>query len=296
MSNTPTPISILGLGAMGTVLAAQFLKANYKTTVWNRTPSKAAALIAQGAIHAPTVTAAAAASPLVIICLLDNDSVSATLQQDPTAWQDKTIVNLTNGTPLQARQTAEWVVANGAKYIHGGIMAIPPMIGKPQAVLLYSGASAVFKSVEPTLSLLGTSKYVGDDVGLASLHDLALLSGMYGLFSGFVQAAALGRSAKIPVEEFVTAELVPWLTAMMGSLPVMAKQVDGGSYETPASSLGMQAQAVPNFFLVGEEQGVGGELIWPILRMIQERVSRGGGADGIAALVEVVGRREADKV
>ncbi|KAK2798848.1 hypothetical protein FQN50_008709 [Emmonsiellopsis sp. PD_5] len=295
MSNTPTPISILGLGAMGTVLATQFLKATHKTTVWNRTPSKAAALIDQGAIHAPAITAAAAASPLVMICLLDNDSVSATLQQDPAAWQGKTIVNLTNGTPSQARQTAEWAVAHGAEYIHGGIMAIPPMIGQPHAVLLYSGPSAVFKGLEPTLSLLGTSGYVGEDVGLASLHDLALLSGMYGMFSGFVQAAALVRSAKIPVEEFVTAELVPWLTAMMGSLPVMAKQVDGGSYETPESSLGMQAQAVPNFFLVGEEQGVGGELIGPILRLIQERAGRGGGADGIAALVEEVGRRE-DKV
>jgi shikimate 5-dehydrogenase len=41
-----TRIAVLGLGAMGSRMAANLLKAGHEVTVWNRTPSAAAALVA----------------------------------------------------------------------------------------------------------------------------------------------------------------------------------------------------------------------------------------------------------
>ncbi|MER6901101.1 NAD(P)-binding domain-containing protein, partial [Amycolatopsis sp. NPDC000740] len=43
-----TPVTVVGLGSMGRALAGAFLAAGHPTTVWNRTPDKAAPLVAGG--------------------------------------------------------------------------------------------------------------------------------------------------------------------------------------------------------------------------------------------------------
>ncbi|HEX2299996.1 MAG TPA: NAD(P)-binding domain-containing protein, partial [Pseudonocardiaceae bacterium] len=74
-----TPVTVIGLGSMGRALAEAFLRAGHRTTVWNRTPEKAAPLVAKGAIHAPSVRAAVAASPLVITCVTGFDDTRQAL-------------------------------------------------------------------------------------------------------------------------------------------------------------------------------------------------------------------------
>jgi 3-hydroxyisobutyrate dehydrogenase-like beta-hydroxyacid dehydrogenase len=44
-----TSVTVLGLGPMGQALSAALLPANHRTTVWNRTESKAEALRGRGA-------------------------------------------------------------------------------------------------------------------------------------------------------------------------------------------------------------------------------------------------------
>ncbi|KLJ07305.1 hypothetical protein EMPG_17209 [Blastomyces silverae] len=250
-----SPVTVFGLGAMGTALATQFLQKGHKTTVRNRTAAKAQPLIAIGASHAPTIASAAAASSILIICQLDKTSVMQTLQQAPTAWATKTIVDLTNGTPAHARETADWALAHGAQYIHGGIMAVPSMIGQPHAMILYSGPAEV---------------------------------GMYGLFSGFTHAVALVQSANVPAAGFVATQLIPWLTAMTQHLNLLATQVDEKDYGDGGSSLDMQAKAAPNILEASAAQGVSVELIQPIFKLIERRVEEGGGSEGLAALVGMI--------
>lgn len=49
MSSDPTPTTVLGLGEMGSALAAALIDAGHSTTVWNRSPAKARPLAARGA-------------------------------------------------------------------------------------------------------------------------------------------------------------------------------------------------------------------------------------------------------
>jgi hypothetical protein len=46
-------------------------------------------------------------------------------------------------------------------------MAVPPMIGQPEALILYSGAQKAFSEHEKALGALGTASYLGSDAGLA---------------------------------------------------------------------------------------------------------------------------------
>ncbi|NIK56502.1 NAD(P)-dependent oxidoreductase [Kribbella shirazensis] len=278
-----TPVTVLGLGAMGTALARAFLAAGHPTTVWNRTPGRSPELDSLGANRAATAADAIAASPLVVVCLLVDDTVRSTL--DGLELTGKTVANLTNSTPGQARATAEWVTTAGAQYLDGGIMAVPAMIGGPAAFIFYSGAQEAFEQYSGDLSALASPAYVGTDAGLAALHDIALLSAMYGMFGGAQHALALMAAAEVPAVPFTEQFLVPWLTAMLTSLHGMAGDLDNGPADTAGSNLAMQAAAYENLVTTAEAQGVNPMLLVPMGELLRNAVASGAGDQDLSALV-----------
>ncbi|MFD7158237.1 NAD(P)-dependent oxidoreductase [Kribbella sp. NPDC059898] len=278
-----TPVTVLGLGAMGTALARAFLAAGHPTTVWNRTPGRSPELDALGATRAATAADAAAASPLVVVCLLVDATVRTAL--DGLDLTGRTVVNLTNSTPEQSRATAERLASAGASYLDGGIMAVPPMIGTPGAFIFYSGPQDVFEQHRPALEVLARPAYVGTDPGLAALYDIALLSGMYGLFGGAQHALALITSANIPAADFTQQFLLPWLTAMLTSIPNMARQLDNGPVDTADSNLAMQSAAYENLVTTAQKQGVDPSLLTPMGELLRRAVAAGHEDEGLSALV-----------
>lgn len=176
-----TPVTILGLGDMGRALTEALLANGHPTTVWNRSPEKADPLVAKGAVRADTPAAAVAASPLVVACLLDHASVHDVLDPVAGSLAGRDLVNLTTGTPDQARELSGWATGHGAAgFVDGGIMATPSMIGGPHAFVLYSGSRAAFDRHEADLAVFGGATHVDTDPGLAALYDLSLLSGCTG--------------------------------------------------------------------------------------------------------------------
>jgi 3-hydroxyisobutyrate dehydrogenase-like beta-hydroxyacid dehydrogenase len=264
-----------------------------RTTVWNRSAGKADDLVARGAVRAATAAGAVAASPLIVVCLLDYPTVRTVLGRDGDELAGRVVVNLTNGTPRQAREMAQWVTGRGGEYLDGGIMAIPPMIGQAEAVVLYSGSPAAFETHERQLAVLGTSRYLGADPGLAPLHDLALLCGMYGMLAGALQAMALVGTENVKASEFTTM-LVPWVNAMTGSLPAMAEQIDSGDYSSDVTAnLAMQAVGFDNLMAAGRDQGVAVDLLVPLRTLIQRRVADGHGAEDLAGVIELLRKVDA---
>lgn len=286
-----TPVTVLGLGAMGTALAGAFIAGGLPTTVWNRTPGKAEPLVALGASAAGGLSSAVTASELVVACLLDHDSVHETLDPVAADLSGRTLVNLTNGTPAQAREMAEWAAGHGIAYVDGGIMAVPPGIGTEQAFLLYSGSRSAFDAFAPALELLGAPRFVGEDPGLAALLDIALLSGMYGMFAGAFHALALANTEQVPAAEFGPL-LAGWISAMASGIPHYARQIETGDYATGVvSNIGMQAAAFTNLLETAEAQGLSPELLAPLGPLLSRRVADGHGHEDVTGIVELLKRR-----
>ncbi|WP_434594499.1 NAD(P)-dependent oxidoreductase [Streptomyces sp. A5-4] len=283
----PAPVSVIGLGMMGTALAAAFLAAGHPTTVWNRSAAKTGPLTAQGAQPAATAAEAVAASPLVVVCLSTYDTVEAVLHPLAEQLTGKTVVNLTNGTPAQAREFATWARKQGAEYLDGGIMAVPQMIAGPYAYVLYSGSQSAFDAHRETLARLGDTKWVGTDPGRAALQDIALLTGMYGMFAGVLQAFALVRSEGVSAEEF-SSLLVPWIGAMTADAAAMGRAIDNGEHLTDVSSLAVNQAAFPNLLTTHRDQGVNADLLAPFQTLLDRAVAEGHGADGFSRLVELL--------
>ncbi|WP_308117619.1 NAD(P)-dependent oxidoreductase [Streptomyces anatolicus] len=285
----PASVSVLGLGLMGSALAAALLKAGHRTTVWNRTAAKTGPLTAQGATPAGTAAEAIEASALVIVCLTTNDGVRALLEPEATALAGRTVVNLTNGTPAQARELAHWAAEHGITYIDGGIMAVPQMIATPGAYILYSGTDEeAYETHRPTLAALAETKWVGKDPGAAALYDLSLLTGMYGMVMGVAQAYALIGTGGVPARDFAPL-LKDWVNAMTdGLVPGMAEALDSGQHLTDVSSLAINQAALPNFLAAFAQQGLSGDLFEPLQALLDRSVAEGYGADGLSRLATLI--------
>ncbi|MGH3767822.1 MAG: NAD(P)-dependent oxidoreductase [Pseudonocardiaceae bacterium] len=281
-------VTVVGLGAMGTALAHALLAGGYPATVWNRSAHKAAPLVAEGAVRAEAAAEAITASRLVIVCLLDYHSVYDVLGANDGSLSGRVLVNLTNGTPAQARELAAWVAQRGADYLDGGIMAVPPMIATPDAFLLYSGSRSAFDTYRHVLDSFGESRYLSADPGMATLHDLALLSGMYGMLMGVLHAFALVGTEGVEATTFVPM-LSRWLNAMSGFVPTAARQIDKRDYTIGvASTLAMQAAGYVNLVQVAEEQGISPELLAPLGPLMDRRVADGHGHEDLTGVIELL--------
>ncbi|HEY8479470.1 MAG TPA: NAD(P)-binding domain-containing protein [Spirillospora sp.] len=281
-------VSLLGLGAMGSAIARAWLAAGYETTVWNRTARRAEPLAAEGVTVAATAAEAVAASDLVVACLLDDASVGDVLAGTDLTGKD--LVNLTTGTPGQARDRAAWAAGRGARYLDGGIMAVPPMIGKPGsgAFVLYSGSSELFTARRDALAVLADARYVGEDAGSAALHDVALLSAMTGLFAGVAHAFALMRRTETPPKEFAPL-LAEWLTAMTHYAHEVAEHLEAGDYTLGVTSnLAMMVEANKTLLRTAEEQGVSPELLTPFMTLMEGRLADGHADEGTTGVVDLL--------
>ncbi|MYW00864.1 NAD(P)-binding domain-containing protein [Streptomyces sp. SID3343] len=287
MNARNTPVTVLGLGAMGLAVADTFRRGGHATTVWNRTPGKADDLVTKGADLAASAADAVAASPVVVVVLLDHASVHRTLDPLADVLAGRVVVNLTTTTPEQARESAAWAAEHGITYLDGAIMAVPPMIGLPVASLLYSGSQAAYEAHRALLDLLGGAQYFGADAGRASLYDLALLGAMYSMFAGFAHGAAMVATEGVPAADFARMA-GPWINAMTTSLPAQAEFFDKGEYAAETQSLNFNKLALDAIVETSRDQGVAVDVPAVVQTLIDRQVAAGHGTDSFNRIFESI--------
>lgn len=280
-------VTVIGLGLMGAALARALLDAGHRTTVWNRSTAKAEALVAAGATRAETVRDAVTASPLVIACVLDDAAVHSVLDPVATDLSGRALVNLTSGTPEQARATGAWAAAHGIDHLEGRILAFPSTIGGPEAFLLYSGARDTFATHEPTLTALGSATNLGTDPGLAALYDLGLLGVMYGAITGYLHSLAVLKAEGVGAKAFL-----PYASELIGVLPAavadIADQVQTGEYGAREAHLDMQAVFVDHMIEVSEARGVDPAFPAYVKELMERAIAAGHGRDDFGRMLDAL--------
>jgi 3-hydroxyisobutyrate dehydrogenase-like beta-hydroxyacid dehydrogenase len=214
-----TSVTVLGLGPMGQALSAALLDAGHRTTVWNRTESKADALRARGAIAAPTPAHAVEASEVTLINVVDHDAVDSVLDAAGGAVAGRTVVGLSSDTPDRVRQTAKLVEDRGGHYLDGAIMT-PTTIGTPSASILFAGARSLFDAHGHVFATLGTASRLGEDVGRAAAFDMSLLDLFWTSVSGFLHAVNVARGNGI-----TPGELLPHARGIIDILPPIFEEL-----------------------------------------------------------------------
>ncbi|MFD7414075.1 NAD(P)-dependent oxidoreductase [Kitasatospora purpeofusca] len=293
-TNHPLPtVTVLGLGPMGRALAGAFVDAGVRTTVWNRTPGRDAALVARGAVSAATAEEAVAASALTVVCVVNYDASDAVLRRAEVeaALKGRAVVNLTADSPDRARSTAAWAAEHGVEYLDGAVMTPAPSIGTPAAVFLHSGPAELYGRFAPVLALLGgTHTHLGEEIGRAAGFDLALLDIFWTAMAGYVHALALAGAEGISGRE-----LAPFAQGIGAILPPLftefAEDFDSGSYSGAVNPLTSAVSSMAHVVHTAESHGIESGVMRAAEGLVRRTVALGHGADGVSRLAEVLGRR-----
>ncbi|MDI3419248.1 NAD(P)-dependent oxidoreductase [Streptomyces luteolus] len=287
MSIDQQAVTVIGLGSMGSALAAALLDRGHLVTVWNRTPDKARDLVERGARLAATPEEAVAASPLTLTCVFDEAVLRKLLTPIAGALAGRVVVNVTSGSAEQARELDAWLRSHGAEHLDGGIMTTPPGVGDPSMMFLYSGSSAAFDACRSTLQVLGDAVYLGADPGLASLYDTALLGLMWSTLTGWLHGSALVGADGVAAAAF-TPVAVRWLTAVAGFMTTYAGQVDAGRYPGDDATVDVQIATVRHLVHAAQARGVDTELPELLESFMRRAAAAGHGSDSYAAVIEAL--------
>lgn len=288
-TGTTARVTVVGLGPMGTALARAFLDAGHATTVWNRTPERAAALTGAGALAADDVAAAVAGADLVVVCVRDQEVSRAVLRGAGGALDGRDVLVLSSGTPEGARETAAELTAAGARPLSGAVMVPTPLVGTPDGWVLLSGPGALVNRHAATLGALGHVEHVGEEPGLASSLDLGMLDLYLTGLLGFVHAVALVGADGVPGTRFLP--FAQRMVEVLGaSLADVARDVDAGTYPGTEDTLAMELAVLDHIVDASRARHLDPALVGLMRDMARRAVDDGYGHESFSRLVEVLRR------
>ncbi|MGW6243958.1 NAD(P)-dependent oxidoreductase [Streptomyces roseolus] len=288
MNSTTPSVTVIGLGPMGQAMAGAFLDRGYDVTVWNRTAARADALVARGAVLAPSVKEALAANELVVLSLTDYDAVYAALGPAEGALDGRVLVNLSSDTPEKARAAARWAAERGAVQLTGGVTVPPSGIGQAESSTFYSGPRDVFDRHRPALEVItGRTDHRGEDPGLAALmYQIGMVMFWTSMLS-YWQAIALADANGLKA-----ADILPHAVETAHSLPgffaFYAERVNAGRHAGDVDRLAMGTASVEHVLHTHADAGVDTALPAAVVELFRRGMDAGHAADSFSSLVELL--------
>ncbi|MFC9693276.1 NAD(P)-dependent oxidoreductase [Kribbella sp. NPDC056951] len=284
-----TPVTLIGLGPMGQAMVRTLLAAGHPVTVWNRTPSRAAGVVADGAVLAESALHAVEASELVILSLTDYQAMYDVLESAAGSLAGRTVVNLSSDTPDRTRSAASWAASHGATFLTGGVMIPAPMVGTDQAYVYYSGPKEVLELHEIALSQIGAPRYLGEDPGLAQLMYQAQLDVFLTTLSSLMHATALLGTAGVSA-----AEALPELLQTVRGIPEMldagaenpGADIDAGKHPGDLSTITMMGATADHIVGASEAAGIDLGLPRAVAAHYRRAIEDGDGGDNWTRIID----------
>jgi len=288
MGSAKQSVTVIGLGPMGRAMAAAFLDRGYAVTLWNRTASRADALVARGAVLAPSAEEALAANDVVILSLTDYAAVYEVLEPAATALSGRVLVNLSSDTPEQARAAARWAAERGAVQLTGGVTVPPSGIGRPDSSTFYSGPRDAFDTYRSVLEVVtGRTDHLGEDPGLAALLYQIGMVMFWTSMLGYWQAIALAHANGL-----TAADILPHAVDTANSLPEFfafyAERIDAGRHLGDVDRLAMGTASAEHVLRTNADAGVDTALPTAVADLFRRGMDAGHAADSFSSLVELM--------
>jgi 3-hydroxyisobutyrate dehydrogenase len=202
---TATNIAFLGLGVMGSPMAAHLARAGHRVTVYNRTSAKAQRWTDEhGGAHAATPALAAAAAEIVLTCVGNDNDVRAVV-----FGPDGALAAMRPGTILVDHTTAS---AEIAREIHGaaktrsvGFLDAPVSGGQAGAAngkltIMVGGDPDVFAVAEPVLATYARAVTLMGGPGSGQLTKMFNQICIAGLVQALAEGISFAEKAGLDVE------------------------------------------------------------------------------------------------
>jgi len=209
----------IGLGNMGSGMAANLLKGGHEVTVYNRTPSKAQALVKQGASYAARV-ADACRGEAVITMLADDSAVEGLVFGDEGVVRSlsKGGIHVSSSTISVAlsERMAVAHAASGQRFVSAPVFGRPEAAAAARLFIVVAGAPDAVDTCMPLFEAIGQRTFrFGEnppDANLVKLSGNFLISSV---IEALGEALALVGKAGLDRRQYVD-----FLTSTLFNAPV----------------------------------------------------------------------------
>ncbi len=227
-------VSFIGLGIMGSRMAANLLKHGVDLTVFNRSPEPTAALAAQGATSAATAAEAVAEADVVFSMLSTPEVVeqvfmgeNGLLSSMPKGaiWVDCSTVN-----PSFSRQAGAAALAEGIRFLDAPVAGTKPHAENAQLAFFVGGETAVLNEVEALLGHMGAKVLaIGEEIGQGASFKMLVNMMLAQSMIVFSEAVLLGEKMGLARDFLLNA--LPGLVVAAPFTKFKAEMVRNSDYE-----------------------------------------------------------------
>lgn len=284
-------VTVLGLGAMGSRMAARLLAAGHEVVVWNRTPGRDVALVAAGASAASTPRAAVAGAGVVVAMVRDDAASEAVWLgaadgalggMDPGA----VAVESSTVTAAWARELAARFEAAGVAFLDAPVAGSRPQAEAGHLIHLVGGDAGILAQVGPVLGAMGATVHHAGRAGDGAALKLAVNA----LFAVQVAAAAelLGVLRRAGLNPAAAAGII-------GATPVCSPAVKGalasmvsGAY-APQFPADLASKDLGYALALGTDAGGAMPITRAAASVFAEAVRQGFGPDNLTGVARLYG-------
>lgn len=284
-------VAFLGLGMMGSRMAARLLEAGHELTVWNRTSARAAPLVGLGASAASSPAQAAAGAEFVITMLATPDALEQVALGDEGLVEGlrpgQLLIDMSTVGPRTDESVAERL-PRGVSLIDAPVRG---SIAEAEAGRLhvFVGASATdFARVEPVLAVFGDVRHTGGP-GSGQAMKLVVNLALGASMAVLGEALALGGALALPRETVLDV-----LSESPIGPAVAAKraEIESGDYE-PAFALRLADKDLRLVTDIAARDGRDLKVARATLEWLDEASRRGAGDLDFAAVVATIAGEDA---
>jgi 3-hydroxyisobutyrate dehydrogenase-like beta-hydroxyacid dehydrogenase len=227
-------VGFIGLGSMGSAMAVNLLKASYRLRVYNRTPEKAAPLVALGAVRVSQPADVVEPGGILITSLADDRAVEETIGNNEALLKrlGPGGVHLSTSTisPATSRRLAEGHQRFGVAYVAGPVLGRPDAAAARKLWFFVSGPSQAKQRVQPLVDILGQGKFdFGEEPGSANVVKLACNFLIVSIIEAFAEAFTLAQ--KNGIQRSQVADVIGQTLFASPAARNYAKQIAEEHYE-----------------------------------------------------------------
>jgi 3-hydroxyisobutyrate dehydrogenase-like beta-hydroxyacid dehydrogenase len=195
-------VAVVGMGRMGAAMAARLRWAGVDVVVFNRTPSKARQVAEEtGARVATTAAEAAAAAPVVLVSLADDQAVTSTYQGEAGlavgVGTGTVVADTSTVDPRTVAAMAKLFADRGARLVDAPVSGSVPSVHQGTLTVLAGGDAADLDRVRPVLDVLARQIFHVGPSGAGAVMKLAVNTLVHGLNQALSEALVLAEKAGV---------------------------------------------------------------------------------------------------
>jgi 3-hydroxyisobutyrate dehydrogenase len=283
-------IGFLGLGAMGSRMAANLLKAGHDVLVWNRTPGRAPALLQAGAREARTPREAATGAAFVLAMVRDDEASRAVwLDPDtgalPAMAQDAVAIECSTLSVEWVRRLHEIAAEQGVAMLDAPVSGSRPQAEAAQLIFFVGGAEQTFARAEPMLRPMAAAVHHAGAAASGSAVKL-LVNTLLG-----VQVAAMaeliGLAGKAGLDVGRVVDIVGDTPVCSPTAKLAATGMATGSF-APQFTVDLIAKDFGYTLSFAEADGAAMPLAEAVERRFGEAIQHGLGQENMTAVVKLL--------